>query len=106
MKDAPEPRIWVRNVYSSVSQAHALCGKKHQNVVLSLSSTHNLVFGEGIRAKSSLEFTWIIPMTAGTIQALHSPSSSQILVILLRLAMSFPLPLSPTYLCTAEWNSS
>ena len=104
MKDAPEPRIWVRNFCSSASQAHTLCDKTHQNVSWSLSSTHNLALGKRIQAKPSLEFTWTIPMTAGSIQTLPSPSSSQILAILFKLDTSFPLPSSPRHPRTAEQN--
>lgn len=63
VRDAPEPGIGVRNVCSSASQVYTLCDKSHQNVVWSLYSTHDLVFGVGIQAKPSPQFTWIIPMT-------------------------------------------
>lgn len=106
VRDAPEPRIGVRNVCSSTSQACTLCDKIHQNVVWGLYSTHDLVLGEGIQAKPSLEFTWVIPMTAGSIQALPHSSSSPTLLILLRLHMSFLFPPSPRYPHTAEKNYS
>ena len=65
---------------------------------------HFLALGKRIQAKPSLEFTWTIPMTAGSIQTLPSPSSSQILAILFKLDTSFPLPSSPRHPRTAEQN--
>lgn len=98
VRDAPEPRTGVRNVCSSASQAYTLCEKSHQNEVRILYSTHNyLVFGVGIQAKPSLQFTWIISMAAGSIQALLHSSSSPALLILFRLHMSFLFPSSPGY---------
>lgn len=99
---APEPRISVRNICSSACQAHALCDGSHQNVAWSLS------VWSGVKESrlSFLEFTRNFPMTAGSIQALPSPFSSQIFAILFRLLMTFPLPSSPRYPHSAEQHGS